>query len=155
MTFLTDLATNASKQNIGVVMYSGNNDGLIAHRGTEITIQVKFSYAIPQKMYSNNRIQNTTFGGTQGFSRKPATPWHDDSGNFAGIVHQERNWTYVLFDNVGHTVPADSPEHVSQQQTASPMVLKLSIRLSFSLESSSLETTKQVSLFPTRMVKSL
>jgi carboxypeptidase D len=48
MTFLTDLATNASKQNIGVVMYSGNNDGLIAHQGTEITIQVKSSYAIPK-----------------------------------------------------------------------------------------------------------
>lgn len=41
MVFLTDLATNASKQDIGVVMYSGNNDALIAHRGTEITIQVR------------------------------------------------------------------------------------------------------------------
>jgi carboxypeptidase D len=60
-------------------------------------------------------LQNTTFGGVQGFSRKPATRWYDDSGKFAGIVHQERNWTYVLFDNVGHTVPADLPEQVSQQ----------------------------------------
>ncbi|KAF7770375.1 hypothetical protein Agabi119p4_6349 [Agaricus bisporus var. burnettii] len=93
MTFLTDLATNASEQNIGVVLFSANNDGLVAHRGTEVT------------------IQNTTFGGIQGFTRKPATPWHGDSGKFAGIVHQERNWTYVLFDNVGHTVPTDNPEH--------------------------------------------
>ncbi|KAF9454245.1 alpha/beta-hydrolase [Macrolepiota fuliginosa MF-IS2] len=91
MTFLTDLATNATKQNISAVFYSGNNDALIAHRGTEVT------------------IQNTTFGGIQGFTRKPSTPWNDDSGNFAGIVHQERNWTYVLFNNVGHVVPEGAP----------------------------------------------
>lgn len=41
MTFLSDLATNATKQDIGFVFYSGNNDALIAHRGTEVTIQVK------------------------------------------------------------------------------------------------------------------
>ncbi|KAF5361823.1 hypothetical protein D9756_002268 [Leucocoprinus leucothites] len=91
MAFLSELAANASKQDIGVVFYSGNNDALIAHRGTEVT------------------IQNTTFGGIQGFTRRPATPWHDDSGKFAGIIHQERNWTYVLFDNAGHTVPKANP----------------------------------------------
>jgi len=64
---------------------------LIAHRGTEVT------------------IQNTTFGGIQGFTRKPSTPWTTDDGKFAGIVHQERNWTYVLFDNTGHVVPAGVP----------------------------------------------
>ncbi|KAL9713485.1 hypothetical protein Ac2012v2_003096 [Leucoagaricus gongylophorus] len=91
MTFLSELATNASRQDIGIVFYEGNNDALIAHRGIEVT------------------IQNTTFGGIQGFTRKPATPWHDDSGKFAGIVHQERNWTYVLFDDASHTVPKSSP----------------------------------------------
>jgi len=40
MTFLSELATNASKQDIGVVFYEGNNDALIAHRGIEVTIQV-------------------------------------------------------------------------------------------------------------------
>ena len=35
MTFLTDLATNATSRGIGVVLYSGNNDALIPHRGTE------------------------------------------------------------------------------------------------------------------------
>ncbi|THV05581.1 alpha/beta-hydrolase [Dendrothele bispora CBS 962.96] len=91
MTFLTDLATNATAHNVSVILYSGNDDTLIAHRGTEVV------------------IQNTTFGGVQGFSRKPSTPWQDDSGNFAGIVHQERGWTYVLFKGAGHLVPAKNP----------------------------------------------
>ena len=54
-------------------------------------------------------IQNTTFGGTQGFTRKPSTPWTDDTGKFAGVVHQERNWTYVLFDGASHLVPQKIP----------------------------------------------
>ena len=57
-------------------------------------------------------LQNTTFGGIQGFTRRPATPWFDDDGNQAGIVHQERNWTYVLVQGAGHLVPYNSPERV-------------------------------------------
>ncbi|CDO69772.1 hypothetical protein BN946_scf184766.g17 [Trametes cinnabarina] len=91
MAFLDDLAANASAHNIHVVLYSGNDDSLLAHRGTEVV------------------IQNTTFGGIQGFTRKPSTPWYDDAGNFAGIVHQERNWTYVLVDGAGHLVGYNSP----------------------------------------------
>ncbi|KAK7690974.1 hypothetical protein QCA50_006077 [Cerrena zonata] len=53
--------------------------------------------------------QNFTFGGIQGFTRKPSTPWFDDDGNFAGIVHQERNLTYVLFTGAGHLVPEWKP----------------------------------------------
>ncbi|KXN92402.1 Carboxypeptidase cpdS [Leucoagaricus sp. SymC.cos] len=100
MTFFSDLATNATNQNIGVVFYSGNNDGTLNQADT----------LKPCEPYSHCQLlQNTTFGGIQGFSRKPATPWHDDSGNFAGIIHQERNWTYVLFDNSAHTVPSSKP----------------------------------------------
>jgi len=91
MAFLTDLATNATKHHIPIVIYSGNDDSLVSHRGSEVV------------------IQNTTFGGIQGFSRKPSTPWTDDAGNFAGIVHQERNWTYVLFKGAGHLVPFSKP----------------------------------------------
>jgi len=91
MNFMTELATNATSRGIGIVLYSGNDDVLIAHRGTEIV------------------IQNTTFGGIQGFTVKPSTPWHDDAGNFAGIIRQERNWTYVLFNKAGHLVPANQP----------------------------------------------
>ncbi|PSR78207.1 hypothetical protein PHLCEN_2v7539 [Hermanssonia centrifuga] len=55
------------------------------------------------------QIKNTTFGGTQGFTRKPSTPWFDDDGNWAGIVHQERNWTYALVYGTGHEVAAGRP----------------------------------------------
>ncbi|KAJ7058539.1 alpha/beta-hydrolase [Mycena amicta] len=92
MVFLTELAANASKNGVGIVFYSGNDDSLVAHRGTETV------------------IQNMTFGGVQGFTRKPATPWTDDKGNFAGIVHQERNLTFVLFKGAGHLVPNSVPE---------------------------------------------
>ncbi|KAI0344359.1 alpha/beta-hydrolase [Trametopsis cervina] len=91
MAFLDDLATNASKNNVGVVIYSGNDDSLVAHISSQIV------------------IQNTTFGGVQGFTRVPSTPWFDDTGAFAGIVHQERNWTYVLVDGAGHLVPQKQP----------------------------------------------
>ena len=56
--------------------------------------------------------QNTTFGGTRGFTRKPSTPWVDDSGNVAGIVHQERGILYALFDNVGSFTPFTNPTAV-------------------------------------------
>jgi carboxypeptidase D len=35
MTFLTELATNATSHGVGIVLFSGNNDALIPHRGTE------------------------------------------------------------------------------------------------------------------------
>jgi carboxypeptidase D len=54
-------------------------------------------------------IQNTTFGGVQGFTKKPSTPWTTDDGNFAGIVHTERNWTYALVVGAGHLIPEYQP----------------------------------------------
>ncbi|KAJ7933813.1 alpha/beta-hydrolase [Mycena leptocephala] len=92
MTFLSELAANATKNNVALVFYSGNDDALVAHRSTEVV------------------IQNLTFGGMQGFIRKPDTPFTDDHGRFAGIVHQERNVTYALFNNAGHLVPKSVPE---------------------------------------------
>ncbi|KAJ3559619.1 hypothetical protein NM688_g231 [Phlebia brevispora] len=89
--FFSELATNASQRHISVLLYSGNDDMLVSHRSTEAA------------------IQNTTFGGIQGFTRRPSTPWYDDFGTFAGIVHQERNWTYVLVNNAGHPVPQQQP----------------------------------------------
>ncbi|KAI0798571.1 Alpha/Beta hydrolase protein [Irpex lacteus] len=90
--FLDELATNATERGVGVVIYSGNYDSLVAHLGSQVV------------------IQNTTFGGIQGFTRPPSTPWFDDSGSFAGIVHQERNWTYVLVQGAGHLIPQQQPE---------------------------------------------
>lgn len=91
VAFLTPLFANASERNISFVFYSGNDDAQVQHRGTEVV------------------IQNFTFGGVQGFSRKPATPWFDDDGNAAGVVHQERGLAYVLFTGAGHLVPQWRP----------------------------------------------
>ncbi|KAI0683233.1 Alpha/Beta hydrolase protein [Cytidiella melzeri] len=94
MAFLDDLAANATKHGVGIVVYSGNNDSLVSHTGTQVV------------------IQNTTFGGIQGFTRPPSTSWFDDTGSFAGIIHQERNWTYVLIKGAGHLIPQQQPERV-------------------------------------------
>ncbi|KIM53428.1 hypothetical protein SCLCIDRAFT_1222826 [Scleroderma citrinum Foug A] len=95
MAFLTDLATNATEQGLSIVIYSGNDDSLIPHLGSQVV------------------IQNTTFGGIQGFTRKPQTPWYNDAGEFAGIVHQERGWTYVLIDHAGHLAGYTNPVSTS------------------------------------------
>jgi hypothetical protein len=44
-----------------------------------------------------------------GFERRPQTEWFTDDGSFAGIVHQERNWTYVLVRGAGHQLPPWDP----------------------------------------------
>jgi carboxypeptidase D len=91
-------------------LYSGNDDSLLPHRGTESQLY-GFRRLGPFKLkLSIATIQNTTFGGTQGFMKKPSTTWTDDSGNFAGIIHQERNWTYALFHGASHLVPQKVPE---------------------------------------------
>ncbi|OSX59957.1 hypothetical protein POSPLADRAFT_1048408 [Postia placenta MAD-698-R-SB12] len=87
MTFFTELATNASAR---VFLSSYIQETM-----------TRSSLTAAQK--------NTTFGGIQGFTRKPATPWYADDGSFAGIVHQERNWTYILFKGAGHLVPQQQP----------------------------------------------
>jgi len=91
MAFLTDLATNATAHDMTIVIFSGNDDSLVPHLGSQIA------------------IQNTTFGGIQGFTRKPETPWYNDAGEFAGIVHQERGWTYVLAAHGGHLLGYTNP----------------------------------------------
>ena len=35
MAFLDELATNATHRNVSVLIYSGNDDSLVAHRGSE------------------------------------------------------------------------------------------------------------------------
>ncbi|KAH0834745.1 Alpha/Beta hydrolase protein [Lanmaoa asiatica] len=91
MAFLTDLATNATAHDVAIVIYSGNDDAVVTHFGSQIA------------------IQNTTFGGIQGFTRKPETPWYNDAGEYAGIVHQERGWTYLLAAHAGHLFGYTNP----------------------------------------------
>ena len=38
MAFLDELALNATKNNVGVVIYSGNDDALVAHTGSQGTV---------------------------------------------------------------------------------------------------------------------
>jgi carboxypeptidase D len=54
---------------------------------------------------SLNGFQNTTFGGIQGFTVPPNTPWYDDRGAFAGTIRQERNWTLAIIYGAGHQTP--------------------------------------------------
>ena len=93
VAFLTELFANASARNISLVFYSGNDDAQVQHHGTEVV------------------IQNITWGSpaVQGFARRPATPWTDDTGARAGLVHQERGFAYVLFTGAGHLVPQWKP----------------------------------------------
>lgn len=77
---------------VPMVFLAGNDDSLIGHRGTELA------------------IQNFTFGGIRGFTARPSTPFTDTDGEFAGIIHQERNVTYALFYGAGHMVPTNKPK---------------------------------------------
>ncbi|KAH9006395.1 alpha/beta-hydrolase [Lactarius hatsudake] len=92
-TFFDDLISTATSKNVEIVLYSSGNNAIAHHRSLE----------------SKYHFSNTTFGGTRGFTRKPSTPWVDDSGNVAGIVHQERGILYALFDNVGSFTPHANP----------------------------------------------
>jgi hypothetical protein len=58
---------------------------------------------------ADRAIQNTTFGGIQGFTVPPNTSWFDDSGAFAGTVRQERNWTLGILYGAGHQTPVINP----------------------------------------------
>ncbi|KAF9525357.1 Alpha/Beta hydrolase protein [Crepidotus variabilis] len=91
ISFFDALATNATKNNIGIHLISGNDDALVAHFGTE------------------GMSRNTTFGGVRGFTRQPSTAWNTSDGKFAAVVHQERGWTYALCYGAGHIIPRDKP----------------------------------------------
>jgi carboxypeptidase C (cathepsin A) len=70
-----------------------------------------------------------TFGGIRGFTARPSTPFSDTDGKFAGIVHQERNVTYALFQGAGHMVPTDQPKAVSYSSFASSLSTRASLPL--------------------------
>ncbi|KIM79111.1 hypothetical protein PILCRDRAFT_823685 [Piloderma croceum F 1598] len=95
MLFFSELATNATKHGVSIIITSGNDDTLVAHRSSEVV------------------IQNMTFQGIQGFTRKPSTPWFGNDGSLAGIVHQERNVTYALFLRAGHQIPMYQPANAA------------------------------------------
>jgi carboxypeptidase D len=112
INFFDELFANASKNNVGIIIYSGNDDMLVSHFGSEIAIQVSYLRSTFLAVDLLMPTKNTTWSGVQGFNQQPSTPWFNDQGDFAGIVHQERNVTYVLFKGAGHTVPQYRPENV-------------------------------------------
>lgn len=106
MAFFAELLANASQRDVHVVIYSGNDDVILPHRGSEVVIQVCApAFGSHYDDWVEIQRQNTTWGGVQGFSQEPATPWFNDKNEFAGVIHQERNLTYVLFQGAGHEVP--------------------------------------------------
>lgn len=143
--FFSELANNVS-----IVLFSGNEDALVGHRGTERAHSSAISECIPSVWLTSPScvfspsvaIQNTTFGGIQGFTRRPSTPFTDDEGNVAGIVHQERNMTYAVFFRAGHMVPLSVPKAVRAIYGVSlGVVLIIFVRhLSLSASSSSVTT---------------
>lgn len=109
MVFMTELATDATANNVTIVLYSGNVSALgpsyepppliYTHRMTQwlhilgqrvCTKSSSKAFHNPYLMPSAVIIQNTTFGGIQGFTQKPSTPWYGDDGSMAGIIHQVR-----------------------------------------------------------------
>lgn len=115
MEFFSELASNLSAHDMQWILYSGNADTLVAHFGTESERSPFPRGTCNHTKYVRSVvIQNTTFGGIQGFTQKPSTPWYDEEGNFAGKVHQERNLTYAVFVGAGHDVPVQKPIAVSR-----------------------------------------
>jgi carboxypeptidase D len=107
MVFFDQLAANASAHGISVVIYSGNDDAAFSHWSSEGLYTLGFRCC--QLIERTVVIQNTTFGGIQGFSQKPSAGWTTDDGAFAGIVHTERNWTYALVAGAGAVLPQNRP----------------------------------------------
>ncbi|KAJ4500491.1 Alpha/Beta hydrolase protein [Lentinula lateritia] len=92
--FMDELMANATAENIGILWFSGNDDALSAHFSLEVA------------------IQNTTWDGIQGFTRRPNTTWYDDNGIPSGIVHEERGLMYALVYGAGHQINTVHPERV-------------------------------------------
>jgi carboxypeptidase D len=46
MTFFTELLANASQHGVNIVLYSVNDDVIVAHRATEVVIQVNLVIAV-------------------------------------------------------------------------------------------------------------
>lgn len=76
---------------IKVHIYNGALDFLLPHIGTDLV------------------IQNMTWGGLQGFQKKPSAVFLDANGKRAGTWGKERGVSYHLFSNAGHQVPQDDP----------------------------------------------
>ncbi|CAG8498200.1 11604_t:CDS:10 [Acaulospora colombiana] len=75
---------------IQVLLYSGDQDLICNHNGTE------------------DMIAEMTWNGAKGFQNLTATPWFVNN-SLAGHMLSERNLTYVVVYNASHMVPYDLP----------------------------------------------
>lgn len=115
VSFLSELATNSSKHGIPWTFLSAQGDALSGPMPT-LSEEPSTSPSLSSVWYTSNLtvvIQNTTFGGIRGFTQAPSTAWYGPNGGVAGVVHQERNVTFILFQEAGDQIPIWQPRNVS------------------------------------------
>ena len=100
------LPSMVTTHNLSLHVYSGENDLLLNHFGTELV------------------LQNMTWGGARGFAQKPSrvfyvddaapssTDSHEESASTAGVWGSERGVSYHLFHGAGHSVFAKKPREM-------------------------------------------
>lgn len=99
------LPSMVTTHNLSLHVYSGQNDLLLNHFGTELV------------------LQNMTWGGARGFTQKPSrvfyvdnaapsTDSHEESAPTAGVWGSERGVSYHLFHGAGHSVFAKKPREM-------------------------------------------
>ena len=99
------LPSMVTTHNLSLHVYSGENDLLLNHFGTELV------------------LQNMTWGGARGFTQKPSrvfyvdnaapsTDSHEESAPTAGVWGSERGVSYHLFHGAGHSVFAKKPREM-------------------------------------------
>lgn len=99
------LPSMVTTHNLSLHVYSGENDLLLNHFGTELV------------------LQNMTWSGARGFAQKPSRVFyvddaspsadsHDESILTAGVWGSERGVSYHLFHGAGHSVFAKKPREM-------------------------------------------
>lgn len=99
------LPSMVTTHNLSLHVYSGENDLLLNHFGTELV------------------LQNMTWGGARGFAQKPSrvfyvddaapsTDKNEESAPTAGFWGLERGVSYHLFHGAGHSVFAKKPREM-------------------------------------------
>ena len=99
------LPSMVTTHNLSLHVYSGENDLLLNHFGTELV------------------LQNMTWGGARGFAQKPSRVFYVDdaapstdrnkeSAPTAGVWGSERGVSYHLFHGAGHSVFAKKPREM-------------------------------------------
>ncbi|OBT94807.1 hypothetical protein VE01_06309 [Pseudogymnoascus verrucosus] len=87
------IVPNLISQGVKVHIFNGILDYVIPHMGQELV------------------LQNTTWGGSQGFSRPPTCDvLRNSKGQQVSQGREERGMSYYTFQNAGHRVAQDDPE---------------------------------------------